>query len=126
MAILGEVRSIIGEIRQELPDIKAITLASKDGVSIYADIGFALSETMDEETISALGVLIYSTARKLNTAFKNGTLEGLTVSGSDGLTVVYDVGSDAILILVLPKETNLGLVKIIAKQAAEKLRKLLG
>ncbi len=124
MAILGEVKSIIADIRKEIPDIKAITLASKDGVSIYSDIGFALGEAIDEETISALGVLIYSTARKLNTAFQNGDLEGLTVSGSAGLTVVYDVGADAILILVLPKEANIGLVRIVARQAAEKLRKL--
>ncbi len=48
MAILGEVKSIIADIRKEIPDIKAITLASKDGVSIYSDIGFALGEAIDE------------------------------------------------------------------------------
>ncbi len=126
MAILDEVRGILADIRKEIPDIKAITLAGKDGVPIYSDIGFLSSMGIDEETISAMGVLIYSTAKKLNNAFQNGDLEGLNVSGTNGLTVVYDIGPDAILIMVLPKETNLGLVKIVTRQAATKLKELLG
>ena len=126
MAILDQVRAILADIRKEIPDIKAITLAGKDGVPIYSDIGFLSSEGIDEETISAMGVLIYSTARKLNTAFQNGVLEELAVSGTEGLTVVYDIGPDAILIMVLPKETNLGLVKIVTKQAAQRLKEILG
>ncbi len=125
MAILDQVRAILADIRKEIPDIKAITLAGKDGVPIYSDIGFLSSEGIDEETVSAMGVLIYSTAKKLNTAFQNGTLEELTVTGTDGLTVVYDVGPDAILIMVLPRETNLGLIRIVTKQAAQKLKEIL-
>jgi predicted regulator of Ras-like GTPase activity (Roadblock/LC7/MglB family) len=68
MAILEQVKAILADIRKEIPDIKAITLAGKDGVPIYSDIGFLSSDRIDEETISAMGVLIYSTARKLNAA----------------------------------------------------------
>ncbi|RKY98730.1 MAG: hypothetical protein DRQ10_07115 [Candidatus Hydrothermota bacterium] len=121
MAISTELSKLIDEIKSELPYAKGVVIASLDGVPILSSV-IASSATAEE--IGAMGAMLYSVARRSNESVGHGKFTEMLVRGEDGVTAIYGAGANAVLILALPPDANIGLANLVARKTAEKVRQL--
>ena len=84
----------------------------------------AISNELDEETISALSASVLSMGERVATDLKRGVLDQVYIRGDKGYLLVFHCGPDALLSLLVSHDAKLGVVFMEAKRTADELSKL--
>lgn len=111
-----EITTLLHGLREEVPELRGVMLASSDGLAIASDFPEQEGSRIAAMAATALGlgVRIAETVRLDN-------LEETVIRGKAGYMVVYAVGETAVLAVAAPSGTNLGLIHLIARRVAKEL-----
>ncbi|MGF1642546.1 MAG: roadblock/LC7 domain-containing protein [Thiotrichales bacterium] len=115
-----ELKRIHTELRENVPDISGVMIASNEGLSISTD--FPEEEAVRVAAVSAaasgLGGRIASNAAL-------GETQEVMVKGRDGLMLIYLAGPRGVLAVRASARGNLGLVRLEASAAAAEVTRIL-
>ena len=117
----ADLAQIITSMHRAIPELHGVMIASVDGLAVAHDFPEADAERMAAMAATALGLGTRITERT-----RLGTLAEAVIRGEQGYLVVYSAGTDAVLVLSGPIDSNLGLMRIEARVAAVQIKQILG
>ncbi|MCX7850789.1 roadblock/LC7 domain-containing protein [Thermus sp.] len=120
MARQEELQSLVRELRQAVPEIAGVMVASTDGLSLATDLPEAEAARAAAMAATALGL-----GKRIASTTALGGLEEVVVRGREGYLVVYAAGDKGVLAVTAPMGANLGLIHLEARQAAGRIAQTL-
>ncbi|WP_234553998.1 roadblock/LC7 domain-containing protein [Thermus caliditerrae] len=108
-----ELQGILRELRQAVPEITGVMVASTDGLSLATDLPEAEAARAAAMAATALGL-----GKRIAQTSALGGLEEVVVRGQAGYLVVYAAGDKGVLAVTAPMGANLGLIHLEARSAA--------
>jgi predicted regulator of Ras-like GTPase activity (Roadblock/LC7/MglB family) len=111
--------AVIQQLRENVPDITGVMIASVDGLSIASDFPEA-----EAARVAAMGASAIGLGNRITKTTELGDMFDLMVEGTQELLVIYMAGPGAILAARAPRTANLGLIRLEGPKAAEKVAKL--
>ncbi len=100
--------------------INGSMVVSKDGLVIASQ----LPGNMDSELIGAMASAAYGAAERTTSEVGIGNLTQAMIEGDYGKIVMVDAGEGILIALTEPR-VNLGLIRIVLKRAAEKIKTMI-
>lgn len=120
-----EVKEQLGRVLEELRkagDIEASAIVRRDGLMIASD----LPARIESRTVAAMTAALVGTAETCSSELKRGIFEEIVVDSENGKIVAIGAGKLAILVCLVQKEGNLGLVLLAMEKAGKKIDSLIG
>jgi len=115
----AEVREFFKKVVKE-NKLDGILLSDMEGLGLVS----YLDESIDEDTISASSAAIMSAGFITASDIGKSGLNQIVLDTEDGYVVFIPIRNDYILAVIAPKDTKLGILRIIAKNVEEFLEKL--
>ncbi len=112
-AILNQINKVRG--------VRGCLVIGRDGVVVAADMGIDVSD----DTVAAVSSQILASLRSALERMKLGSFSRFTVSGKDGKITIVNAGVHALLLVLLDRDTNLGLLSVEIKDAVTQIAKRL-
>ena len=119
MSKQSDFLGLVRQLRENVPDISGVMIASADGLAIATD--FPEGEAA---RIAAMGASSVGLGSRISTTTQLATLRQLMIEGNNELLVIYMAGGGAILALRAPTRANLGLIRLEGPKAARKVAEL--
>jgi predicted regulator of Ras-like GTPase activity (Roadblock/LC7/MglB family) len=116
-----ELQEVIRQLRQAVPEITGVMVASTDGLSLASDLPEAEAARTAAMAATALGL-----GKRIAQTSNLGGLEEVVVRGQSGYMVVYSAGDKGVLAVAAPAGANLGLIRLEAQGAAQRIAQVLG
>jgi hypothetical protein len=120
-----EVKEQLERVLEELRkagDVEASAIVRRDGLMIASD----LPTRIEPRTVAAMTAALVGTAETCSSELKRGIFEEIIVDSENGKIVALGAGKLAILVSLMQKDGNLGLVLLAMERAAKKIDALLG
>jgi predicted regulator of Ras-like GTPase activity (Roadblock/LC7/MglB family) len=111
--------AVIQQLRENVPDITGVMIASVDGLSIGTDF----SEE-DAARIAAMGASAVGLGSRITKTAALGDMHDILIEGNSETLIIYLAGAAAILALRAPRRANLGLIRLEGPKAVEKIAAL--
>lgn len=108
-------------MRRSIPELHGVMVASVDGLPVAHDF-----PPEEADRISAMAATALGLGTRITQRASLGGLREAVIRGEHGHLVVYPAGSTAVLVLSGPPDSNLGLMRIEAREAAGQIKALLG
>ncbi|MCS7219184.1 MAG: roadblock/LC7 domain-containing protein [Thermus sp.] len=115
-----ELQEVVKGLRQAVPEITGVLVASTDGLSLASDVPEAEAARVAAMAATALGL-----GKRIASTTALGGLEEVVVRGREGYLVVYAAGDKGVLAVTAPMGANLGLIHLEARQAAARIAQVL-
>jgi hypothetical protein len=116
-----EIQRRLEELRDAVPELKGVLLASTEGLPV----AHSFANSGDAQRVAAMAASASALGRRVSETLGVGTLAEVCVSGSDGHMFVYLAGARAVLAVLGPADSNAGLIHIEARSAAQGIGQLL-
>jgi predicted regulator of Ras-like GTPase activity (Roadblock/LC7/MglB family) len=114
-----EFAAVIRQLRENVPDITGVMIASADGLSIGTDF------SEDEAArIAAMGASAVGLGSRITKTADLGDMNDLLIEGSNETLIIYMAGAAAILALRAPRRANLGLIRLEGPKVVKKIIEL--
>jgi predicted regulator of Ras-like GTPase activity (Roadblock/LC7/MglB family) len=114
-----EFLAVIKQLRENVPDITGVMIASADGLSIGTDF------SEDEAArIAAMGASAVGLGSRITKTAELGDMNDLLIEGSNETLIIYMAGAAAILALRAPRRANLGLIRLEGPKVVKKIIEL--
>lgn len=112
---------ILRELRGDGSGIEAAVLISSDAMPLASD----LSDSIDEELLSATASTIVAAGEKVAGELARGDLDQLYLRGEAGDLVVVRVNDHAILACTVDKQAKLGMTLLAVSRCARRLSEVI-
>ncbi len=116
-----EFENTLREMSRANPQIIASAIVRNDGLVLASE----LPKNADEGIVSAMSAAVLNIGKRSVNELNRGDLDKVIISGSKGDIVIRGVGRIALLSAITNPDSNLGLVLLEMKRAAEKIQELL-
>jgi len=116
------LRNCIESLRNAVPDLKGVLLASSEGLPI----AYSLANDGDPNRLAAMAAAALNLGNRISEAVETGAFTEVNVRGSEGSLFVYTVGNKAVLAVVGPKNSNAGLIHLEARSTSSEIAGLFG
>jgi predicted regulator of Ras-like GTPase activity (Roadblock/LC7/MglB family) len=112
--------AVIRELRENVPDITGVMIATVDGLSIGTDF------PEDEAArVAAMGASSIGLGNRMSKVAEIGNMKDMMIEGDDGLLIIYMAEPGGILALRAPVGANLGLIRLDGPKAARKVAEIM-
>ena len=111
------LKAQIEALRNSIPELKGVLLASNEGLPI----AHSLSNGSDPNRIAAMAAAASSLGRRISESMNSGQLGEVSIQAEEGALFVYSAGSKAVLAVISPQGGNAGLIHIEARSAAHEI-----
>src|SRR5690242_14173276 len=115
MAKVEALKNHLEALRNAIPELKGVLLASNEGLPI----AHSLSNGADPNRVAAMAAAASSLGRRISESMSAGTLGEVAIQADDGALFVYSAGTKAVLAVISPQGGNAGLIHIEARSAAK-------
>lgn len=115
-----EFLSVIRELRENVPEITGVMIASVDGLSVATDFPSDEGARVAAMAASSIGL-----GNRMTKVTDVGTMKDMLIEGNDGILVIYMAGSGGILALRAPRGANLGLIRLEGPVAAKSISRIM-
>lgn len=112
--------NILKQLLKSVPEIKAVSLVSIEGLPITS----ILQKGFSEKKIAVMTATLLALAERAALEMGKGAIEELYVKGSEGYIIILQAGPDAVLTVSTTANVQLGLIFMICKRTCEKISKL--
>lgn len=119
MSRQSDYMAVIRQLRENVPDISGVMIASVDGLAIATD--FPEGEAA---RIAAMGASSIGLGTRISETTELGKLTQMMIEGINELLIIYMAGPGAIVALRAPIRANLGLIRLEGPKAAKKVADL--
>ncbi|MFB0560920.1 MAG: roadblock/LC7 domain-containing protein [Candidatus Lokiarchaeia archaeon] len=116
-----EFENTLREMSRANPQIIASAIVRLDGLVLASE----LPKNADEGIVSAMSAAVLNIGKRSVNELNRGELDKVIISGSKGDIVIRGVGGTALLSAITNPDSNLGLVLLEMKRAAERIQELL-
>src|SRR2546421_2320117 len=120
MAKVEQLKTQIEALRNAIPELKGVLLASNEGLPI----AHSLSNGADPNRVAAMAAAASNLGRRITESMSAGNLGEISVTADDGALFVYSAGAKAVLAVVSPQGGNAGLIHLEAREAAREIGQL--
>ena len=120
MAKAEALKSHIEALRNAIPELKGVLLASNEGLPI----AHSLSNGADPNRIAAMAAAASSLGRRISDSLSGGSLGEVSILAEESALFVYSAGSKAVLAVISPQGGNAGLIHIEGRAAAKDIGEL--
>ena len=120
MAKVEALKSQIEALRNAIPELKGVLLASNEGLPI----AHSLSNGADPNRVAAMAAAASNLGRRISESMSAGALGEVSVQSEEASLFVYSAGSKAVLAVLSPKEGNAGLIHLESRDAAREIGNL--
>ena len=96
----------IEALRNAIPELKGVLLASNEGLPI----AHSLSNGSDPNRVAAMAAAASTLGRRISDSMSAGTLGEVSIQAEEGALFVYSAGSKAVLAVISPQGGNAGLL----------------
>ena len=110
----------IQELRENVPDISGVMIASVDGLVISTD--FPENEAA---RVAAMGASALGLGNRITKTTELGPMHDMMIEGANEILIIYMAGSGGILAIRAPRRANLGLIRLEGPKAADTVAKLI-
>lgn len=110
----------IDNLRNNIPELKGVLLASIEGLPIV----HSLSNGADPNRVAAMAAAASSLGRRISDSMSVGALAEISVRGEEGVLFIYSAGPKAILSVLGPQGSNAGLIHLEARAVAQEIAQL--
>ena len=117
MARHEALKTQIEALRDAIPDLKGVLLASNEGLPI----AHSLSNGSDPNRVAAMAAAASGLGRRISDSMSVGNLGEIAVRGDEGWLFIYSAGPKAVLAILAPQTANAGLVHLEARAAAKEI-----
>src|SRR5713101_1489467 len=102
MAKVEQLKTQIEALRNAIPELKGVLLASNEGLPI----AHSLSNGADPNRVAAMAAAASNLGRRITESMATGVLSEVSVRGDDGVLFVYSAGPKAVLAVMGPMGSN--------------------
>src|SRR5258707_8822604 len=99
MAKVEQLKTQIEALRNAIPELKGVLLASNEGLPI----AHSLSNGADPNRVAAMAAAASNLRRRITESMSAGTLGSISVTADDGALFVYSARANSDLALVSPQ-----------------------
>ena len=103
-------------------DVQGSAIVSRDGLVVAAN----LPDGVDAETLAAMSATMTGAAETVISELKKGSLDRVIAESKDGKLISMGAGSLAMVVALVNPMSNLGLVLVEMKKAAESTKNIIG
>ncbi len=114
------LKNHIETLRNAIPDLKGVLLASNEGLPI----AHSLSNGTDPNRVAAMAAAASNLGKRIGENVAVGALGEVSVRGEEGWLFIYSAGSKAVLAVMGPQSSNAGLVHLEARSIAHDIGEL--
>ncbi len=107
----------------EIEDAEAVLFATKDGLPVAFESRFNPDIV---ERLAALSAMIFAVSRRASDIVKMGDMAYMEMALDLGKLFLYRINDEIFLVVLTSPETNVGLVRLLAKEVADKTRQYIG
>jgi len=111
------LKSTLESLRNAIPELKGVLLASNEGLPI----AHALTNGADPNRIAAMATAASGLGRRISETMNAGNLGEISITADDGALFVYSAGNKAVLAVLGPQGSNAGLIHLEARLAAREI-----
>lgn len=111
------LKAALEGLRNAIPELKGVLLASNEGLPI----AHALTNGSDPNRLAAMAAAASSLGRKISDNIGAGALGEVSVQAEEGALFVYAAGGKAVLAVLSPQGGNAGLIHLEARTAAKEI-----
>ena len=123
MTKLEVLNKVLNDLVDGNPDIKGSLIVRTDGLVI----AFRLTSLdMEADVVAAISAAFLGLAKRAIKTLKCGEFIEVVTEGSEMSLRVYRCGERAVLAIINKSQTNIGLINLDAREAAEKIAQALG
>lgn len=115
-----QLEQVAKDLRENVPDIQGVMVASNEGLSIATDM-----HENEAVKVAAVCAAAAGLGSRIVTNASLGEAEEVMVKGRDGLLLIYMAGKTGVLAVRASAKGNLGLVRLEASAAADDIRRIL-
>lgn len=112
--------AILAQLCESASEFSGACVLNRDGLVVASQLPAA----MDEDLTGALASTVLQNGQRMATELNQGQVEGLWMHTTTGQMLLESLGPDAMLVLFVSKDANLGLAMLAVQQAKEDLAKL--
>ena len=117
MAKHEALKTHIETLRNSIPELKGVLLASNEGLPI----AHSLSNGSDPNRVAAMAAAASSLGRRISDSMNTGTLGEVSIRAEEGVLFVYCAGPKAVLCVIGPQGSNAGLIHLEARGTAAEI-----
>ncbi|MFX0090945.1 MAG: roadblock/LC7 domain-containing protein [Candidatus Hodarchaeota archaeon] len=114
------VEDLLKKTMSRVKDILGLTVVTREGLPIAS---LSIAE-IDEALVSAMSSAILVLAKRVTNELKRGNMNKTIIQGSDGLVVLMEAGTDAVLLGVTNADAKMGVVLFDMERAAKLIAEL--
>jgi predicted regulator of Ras-like GTPase activity (Roadblock/LC7/MglB family) len=107
-------------LKNSLPDIKGVLLASVEGLPV----AHALTNGADPNRLAAMAAAAATLGRRISDSLGSGQMSEINVRSDEATLFVYSAGAKAVLCVVAPNPSNSGLIHLEARASAQEIGEL--
>jgi predicted regulator of Ras-like GTPase activity (Roadblock/LC7/MglB family) len=111
------IKIALESLRNAIPELKGVLLASNEGLPI----AHALTNGADPNRVAAMATAASSLGRRISESMSAGNLGEVSIQADEGSLFVYSAGSKAVLAVLSPQGGNAGLIHLEARAAAKEI-----
>lgn len=120
MAKHEALKNHIETLRNSIPELKGVLLASNEGLPI----AHSLSNGSDPNRVAAMAAAASNLGRRISDSMNTGVLGEVSIRAEDGVLFVYSAGTKAVLCVIGPTGSNAGLIHLEARGTAGEIGSL--
>jgi len=120
MAKVEALKNQLEALRNAIPELKGVLLASNEGLPI----AHSLTNGSDPNRLAAMAAAATALGKRVSESMHAGTLGEVSVQAEEGGLFVYSAGPKAILVVLSPQAGNAGLIHLEARDAAKQISEL--
>ncbi|MEM5834471.1 MAG: roadblock/LC7 domain-containing protein [Candidatus Aenigmatarchaeota archaeon] len=114
-----ELEDVLKEL-EKIGDVIGSAIVRRDGLLIAS----GLPSEVNARAVAAMAAAIVGTSETSTKELEIGEFQQVIVNASEGQYVAIGAGEEAILIALLRKNANIGLILLEMEKAAKKIEKL--
>ena len=114
------LRAALETLRNAIPELTGVLLASNEGLPI----AHALTNGADPNRVAAMAAAASALGRRISETMSTGNLGEVSVQADEGSLFVYSAGSKAILAVISPHGGNTGLIHLEGRATAKEIGNL--
>lgn len=120
MAKHDALKAHLETLRQAVPELRGVLLASNEGLPV----AHSLANGTDPNRIAAMAAAASSLGRRISDSIATGVMAEVSVRGDDGMLFVYAAGSKAVLAVIGAAGSNAGLIHLESRSVAKDISEM--
>jgi predicted regulator of Ras-like GTPase activity (Roadblock/LC7/MglB family) len=113
------LNQVLKSLHSSTPDIEGAAVISMEGLVIAS----SLPADVEEDKVSAMSAALYGIGSRTAEELQRGEIEQFYIKGNNGIFLITQVGTDAMLTVMANIKAKLGIIFLDVKRAAEELAK---